>query len=697
MKRSLVYHTHKKFAQHKDVRSMDAICSASTGFQLQVQQEFLKEYITKNPQWDKLLLYHQIGSGKTCTAITLAEQYTKMHPNTKVTVVLPARLRTNFFDELISPCGMEKYVSNEDFQAYYAPTTSDYKKASIRRKFMAAILEKYDIMSYEKFRAGAVKSGMLSRWVREATKDRLIIIDEVHNLISDTYESKKYTQIEADDRLSKSKGINTILFRYLTSHAHPSCKMIFLTATPVFDNIGQFKELVRALNPSAVFKVNAKISDLIGQIRGKVSFFPGTSANAYPSVTFQEHDIALSKTQDVVTKTIQDALAEEDNPDKEAFKMDQRQAAIATLPSKQRVSTPGNMKRVIDNLKEYAPKVLDLVQTIEKLPGKHVVYSTFIGVGLDIVEAALRQKGWVDFAEIKGDKDAMDMHANKIFAKWNGSVKDENKVLIKGVVNSVQNMDGKHIRVVLGSPSIKEGVSFKHVQHLHLLDPVWNSSAKMQIEGRAIRFCSHVDIPKNHRILKRSVVVHIYKSVPRVGGLVVLTADQELLDHIIPSKEKIITAAESALKKVSIDYYLFRRMYRKEPLSKLPSPPKPIGKLKRSDSLVSIDEDIPMARRAFRVKGERNTCPKKRRPNEDGQCPEGHYKKLNAQSKECCYKVRKSRSQAKPKDPKQVCPAGRQPIEGQCPTGFKVKQNKHGVECCFKVYKRKDNSTSTSA
>ena len=53
------------------------------------------------------------------------------------------------------------------------------------------------------------------------------------------------------------------------------------------------------------------------------------------------------------------------------------------------------------------------------------------------------------------------------------------------------------IKVLIGSPSIKEGISFKHIQHIHLIDPVWNIAGKKQIEGRAIRFCSHFDIDEN--------------------------------------------------------------------------------------------------------------------------------------------------------------------------------------------------------
>ena len=36
-------------------------------------QEFLKNYISTATPYDSILLYHNLGSGKTCTAISIAE------------------------------------------------------------------------------------------------------------------------------------------------------------------------------------------------------------------------------------------------------------------------------------------------------------------------------------------------------------------------------------------------------------------------------------------------------------------------------------------------------------------------------------------------------------------------------------------------------------------------------------------------
>lgn len=634
MKRTKVFNDFKEFKQGKDTKTMDEICKNTGDFKLQVQQNFLKEYITKNPDWKQLLLFHGLGSGKTCTAITMAEQYMALNPSGRVTVVLPARLRTNFFDELISPCGMEKYISQEDVKAYHSSNSSTSKKARIRTAFLKKIAEKYEVLSFEKFKNLAFKAASITDWISKFTKDRLLIFDEVHNLISEQYDEKKYSQTIREDKLQRAKGSSTMLFKYLCHTADTSCKMIFLTATPVFNSIAQFKQLVEIMNKDYHIPKDAKLADVIEKLRGKVSYFPGTSPNAYPTTSYVIHEIPLSKKQDEIMAKIQENELDEES-EKESFKIKQRMAGIACYHN--------NINKNLDNIAENAPKIKTLIEQITKHKGKHIVYSTFIKNGLHIVKEALRRKGWISIQEAMKSKDATERAQYSIYALWDGSVKDNEKQMIKSIANNKDNLDGKNLRVILGSPSIREGVSFKHVQHLHMMDPVWNSSAKAQIEGRAIRFCSHVDVPKDHPVLKRHVEVNIYKSVPRKSrdALVHQTCDQEIYEVIIPEKANLVRAAENALKKVAIDYYLFRKMYRSTP--SLPSVPDR-NMFNTVDSKISVADDVDLKKKQKKIV-KFKTCPKRRRPEEKDPgrfiCPSDHYLKENLHGDLCCYKITK--------------------------------------------------------
>lgn len=672
-----VFKEYQKYVKSKDERTMDEICiQKNTAFQLQVQQKFMKEFVRGN--WDRILLYHQIGSGKTCTAITMAEEMIRFKPQYKVKVILPARLKTNFIDELMSPCGMETYITQDEHILIQNGTDGQRKrvKANVMRKIEA----NYEIMSFEKFKT-VLKNNRpdLASYIREWTKDTVLVIDEAHNMMNENFSTKKTPEILQDGMLEGNvspKGFLTICMRLLSKFAHPSCKFIFMTATPIFDNIAQMKELVYAINPLFNFPRGAKIADVIQYLEGRVSYFPGISSNAYPSVTHITHSVPLSKTQDELSVLHAGEWEGINQMINETFLINQRQIAMAVPEAKNKKLSP---KDVVGQLRAYAPKVATLLKEIEA-PGKHVVYSNFVKWGLEIVEEALRQKGWVNYTDVRKGK-ATEIKG-KVYAIWDGNADDYDKQLIKAVVNARENLFGDKIRLILGSPSIKEGISFKHIQHMHILDPLWNYNAKVQVEGRAIRFCSHIDInPTVHIPLKRHVNVHVYTIVPRVNGKVKLTCDQYLYDKVLPQKQKLVEFGERALKKIAIDRYLFRQLY-KTP-RKQPQP-----------DIVNIPEhkNKPLVNKQVNQR-ESNTCPTQRRPDKNtGICPtEYPFKRSNSKGFACCYKqpikVNQEDPQAQGNKPTTACPKDRRPVNGACSEGFELRNNKSGVPCCYKIRK----------
>ena len=131
------------------------------------------------------------------------------------------------------------------------------------------------------------------------------------------------------------------------------------------------------------------------------------------------------------------------------------------------------------------------------------------------------------------------------FAVWAGDVKNEIKDEILNVFNQKKNYNGSKIKIMLGSPSIKEGVSLLRVQSVHILEPYWNQSRLDQVIGRAIRFCSHKDMDEN----KRKVIIYIY--------LAVHDKEKESIDEYIQKlafkKNKLIKEFELALKESAFD------------------------------------------------------------------------------------------------------------------------------------------------
>ena len=74
-----------------------------------------------------------------------------------------------------------------------------------------------------------------------------------------------------------------------------------------------------------------------------------------------------------------------------------------------------------------------------------------------------------------------------------------NKEKLLNIFNQSSNKDGEIIKVILISPVGGEGITLKRVREVHLLEPQFNKSDQEQSIGRAIRTCSHMDLPFENR------------------------------------------------------------------------------------------------------------------------------------------------------------------------------------------------------
>jgi hypothetical protein len=103
---------HKKdiIAQEKEKPSCDARKKKASGdgFSLMTHQKIVQDYIHHMSPYRGLLIYHGLGSGKTCSSIAIAEglKYQK-----KVFIMTPASIRSNYIKELKN-CGDQIYTTN---------------------------------------------------------------------------------------------------------------------------------------------------------------------------------------------------------------------------------------------------------------------------------------------------------------------------------------------------------------------------------------------------------------------------------------------------------------------------------------------------------------------------------------------------------------------------------------------------------
>ena len=83
-----------------------------------------------------------------------------------------------------------------------------------------------------------------------------------------------------------------------------------------------------------------------------------------------------------------------------------------------------------------------------------------------------------------------------------------NNVIDLKAATQKENVNGDKVKVILISQAGSEGLDFKFIRQVHILEPWYNLSRIEQIIGRAVRHCSHKDLPFE----KRNVEIFLYGS-----------------------------------------------------------------------------------------------------------------------------------------------------------------------------------------
>jgi superfamily II DNA or RNA helicase len=107
-----------------------------------------------------------------------------------------------------------------------------------------------------------------------------------------------------------------------------------------------------------------------------------------------------------------------------------------------------------------------------------------------------------------------------------------NDNIFKEEDGKIIDISGEIIKVVLISQAGSEGLDFKGIRQVHILEPYWNFSRIAQILGRAVRYCSHKALPEE----QRSVDAYIYLATHPNEAL---TVDQYIA-KLAHQKSKII-------------------------------------------------------------------------------------------------------------------------------------------------------------
>ena len=187
-------------------------------------------------------------------------------------------------------------------------------------------------------------------------------------------------------------------------------------------------------------------------------------------------------------------------------------------------------------LVNYSPKFDFLIRRIQRTEGCIFVYSRFVNSGAISIGLALEANGYTLYGRTQGllgkKKEVVDanggrqcalcprrekQHGNAEHAfspayygllTGNVSVSPHNQETI-AAQRADNNVNGVHMKVVIGSQIASEGVDFRFMRETHVIDSWYHLNKTEQILGRAIRFRSHCMLPE----LQRNNTVYLYTTV----------------------------------------------------------------------------------------------------------------------------------------------------------------------------------------
>jgi len=474
---------------------IDNVCDAFLGltFEPLPHQIFSARYFLLSPH-KGLLLYHKLGSGKTCTAILIADAMLKRDMVRHIFVISPGSLRSGWIEEYCGKCGMDSHFLRKKFT--FVTYNFDTSKELYKHNF----------------------------------DNSLVIVDEVHNFINGVKnESKSYT---------------TIYEKIIASN----CKVLALSGTPVTDNIYQlgllgnmlkknvFGEIVKMGRQETLSEENLDLSIVKKEyLKGIVSYFPG-DPKFYPTVYYHE-PIRVKMTPSQMSNYMEAVHTEEKsfrpdirmrmtNPIEYGKNLAQYMKAIQHIftrsasnfcyngentvfddKTKTNIVLPDKFRKdggwiSMDTFREnkmfekFSPKFAALFLNIVKnFYTKHMIYTFFIHKsGIELLETLLNRCGITTIV-------------------FSGELTDKRRIELLKKFNSPENRNGDVIRVILVSEAGNSGITLLDTNNIHILESSNDETKTQQAIGRVARFKSHINMPPD----RQYVNVWRYWSIPVAG------------------------------------------------------------------------------------------------------------------------------------------------------------------------------------
>lgn len=622
-------------------------------FEISPHQQFIRNFLSKDTPYNGLLLFHGLGTGKTCSAISVAENFRRDNRGVaKIIVIASPNIQDNFKLQLFDERKLKKKngiwnlsacTGNSILREINPMNNPELTKGSIMKQVKQIIRENYVFMGYTQFanyidriksrfrREDYSKSKqirLIRKRLQQEFSNRLIIVDEVHNIRVSGENSKKRIGKNLLSVIRHSKNM----------------KLLLMSATPLFNDYTEIIHLTNLLNINdgrsvirlkdvfdnkGLFKVDKETGELVGQkllmekLTGYVSYLQGEDPYTFPyriypkmfnversslneaivlprldpygkiiNKPLQHMDLYMTQLGNYQLNAYNYILNEMEEPDVHGDietklgwqKLDlPLQSLNIVYPNddfmnyfgieegavaERKESQDDEMRDVVmpetnelvgirglnstmnydkktrsnfeykdgvldkygrffhmDYLQEYSGKIYSLMNAILNSSGIVLIYTQYIGGGAIPIALALEELGITRYGRTKNllkkkrskplnaytmrprEGDEEYKPAKYTIISGDKKISPNNKLEVNASTND-SNKDGSDVKVVIITRAGSEGIDFKNIRQVHILEPWYNNSRNEQTIGRGVRYCSHKLLP----FKERNVEIYMYGS-----------------------------------------------------------------------------------------------------------------------------------------------------------------------------------------
>lgn len=470
-------------------------------------QTELADYFVNRSTKTGLLLYWELGMGKTCASALIIDQLLDKHPEIqKVYILSPGSLRDNFLQQYCSFCGEYR----QDVKDLFTFITYNYTNIQLPppEEFDNSIIvidEAHRIVNGARNRSKTYTNlyntllnvqnsyvvALTGTPVTRSIDDLYYLIEMLGNEFNDLADYLTHFSRGSNGRINiPNESLRPILSPYISRVSSATNPSDFPTTRIEYITVPMGEGRQDNYYRSMVDRERAMMSSSGGSGTVDGVFLP---ADAISSATrYLASTRFLSRRAGVMAYPIEAIESSFGMPMSEiiarsrapGITYDELEAFDYPREPDMLVEDGGwiDEKFIEDELDSHAPKIARVVDFIaNNQNGKHVVYSEFKSrFGIYMIAAILK-------------------YLNIPHLMFTGDLNDKQRGEVLREFNSPDNLHGEKYSVILITEAGEMGINLLQVRWAHIMEPSINEFRLKQVFGRFSRYRSHSALPPEER------------------------------------------------------------------------------------------------------------------------------------------------------------------------------------------------------